>query len=112
MKIHEDLDGSMGLSTIGKWWKIIRNTGWITRLKSTDHRRTVRTEENIRKVKHRYDQLRVFSSCKIERDLRISCTSAQEILKDDLKLESYWNKVQPKLSEDHKVKRLKFVNWI
>ena len=49
---------------------------------------------------------------KITCDLRISRTSAQRILKDDIKLKSYKNKVQPKLSEDHKAKRLKFENWI
>ena len=53
-----------------------------------------------------------FSYRKIARDLRISRTSAQRILKDDLKLKSYRIKVQPKISEDQKPKRLKFANWI
>ena len=53
-----------------------------------------------------------FRAHKIVRDLRISRTSAQRILKDDLKLKSYRIKVQPKISEDHKEKRLKFSNWI
>ena len=39
-------------------------------------------------------------------------TSAQRILKDDLKLKSYRIIVQPKISEDQKTKRLKFANWI
>ena len=69
-----------------------------------DPTRTVRTETTIHKMKHRYDQLRIFSSRKIVRDLRISRTSAQRILKDDLKLKSYRKKVQPKLSEDQKQK--------
>ena len=44
--------------------------------------------------------------------MRISRTSAQRILKDHLKLKSCRIKVQPKISEDQKAKRLKFANWI
>ena len=61
-------------------------------------------------MKHRHDRLQVFSYRKIARDLRIS--RSQTILKDDLKLKSYRIKVQPKISEDQKAKRLKFPNWI
>ena len=49
---------------------------------------------------------------KIACDLRISHTSAQTILKDNIKFKFHKNKVQSKLSEDHKAKRLKFENWI
>ena len=112
IKIQEDLYGSVGLSTVGRWCKMIRDTSKITLFKSTGRLRTVRTTANIRKVKHRHDRLQVFSCRKIARDLRISRTSAQRILKDDLKVKSYRIKVQPKISEDHKAKRLKFANWI
>ena len=110
--IHEDLHGSMGLSTVERWCKMIRDTGKITLFKSIDRLRTVRTAANIRKMKHRHDRLQVFSCRKIARDLRISRTTAQRILKDDLKLKSYRIKVQPKIPEDQKTKRLKFTNWI
>ena len=112
MKIHEDLHSSVGLSTIERWCKIIQNIGWIIQFKSTGHPRTVGTKANISKMKHRCDQLRVFLCRKIARHLRISRTSAQRILKDDLKLKSYRKKVQPKLSEDQEAKRLKFANCI
>ena len=106
IKIHKDLHGSVGLSTVEWWCKMIRDTGKITLFKSAGRR----TAANIRKVKHRHDRLQVFSYYKIARDLRISRTSAQRILKDDLKLKSYRIKVQPKISEDQKAKRLKFAN--
>ena len=93
MKIHEDLHGSVGVSTVERWCKMIRDTGKITLFKSTGRLRTVRTAVNIQKVKHRHDRLQVFSYRKIARDLRISRTSAQRILKDDLKLKSYRIKV-------------------
>ena len=91
---------------------MIRDTGQITLFKSAGRLRTVRTAASIRKVKHRHDRLQVFSYHKIARDLRISRTSAQRILRDDLKLKSYRIKIQPKISEDQKTKRLKFANWI
>ena len=91
---------------------MIRDTDKITLFKSTGRLRTVRTAANIRKVKHRHDRLQIFSYRKVARDLRISGTSAQRILKDDLKLKSYRIKVHPKISEDQKAKRLKFANWI
>ena len=112
IKIHEDIHGSVGLSTIERWCKMIRDTGKITLFKSTDRLRTVRTEANIRKVKHRHGRLQVFSCRKIARDLRISRTSTQRIPKDNLKQKPYRIKVQPKISEDQKAKRLKFANWI
>ena len=108
IKIHEDLHSSVGLSNVERWCKMIRDIGKITLFKSTDHLRTVRTAANIWKVKHRHD----FSYRKIAGDLRISRSSAQTILKDDLKLKSYRIKVQPKISEDQKAKRLKFADWI
>ena len=106
IKIHEDLHGSVGLSTVERWCKMIRDTGKITLFKSTGR---LRTAANIRKVKHRYDRLQVFSCRKIAGDLRISRTSAQRIFKDHRKLKFYRIKVQPKISE---AKRLKFANWI
>ena len=82
IKIHEDLHVSVGLSTVERWCKMIRDIGKITLFKSAGRRTAV----NIRKVKHRHDRLQVFSYHKIARDLRISRTTAQRILKDDLKL--------------------------
>ena len=53
IKIHEDLHGSVGLSTVETWCKMIRDTGKITLFKSTGR---LRTAANIRKVKHRHDR--------------------------------------------------------
>ncbi|CAF4199532.1 unnamed protein product [Rotaria magnacalcarata] len=91
---------------------MVRDTNRITLLISMGRPRTVRTAANIQKVKQRHDRLRIFSCRKIARDLRISRTSTQRILKDDPKLKSYKKKTQPKTSEAQKAKRLKFANWI
>ena len=91
---------------------MIRDTGKITLFKSTGRLRTVRTAANKEKVKRRHDRLQIFSYRKIARDLRISRTSTQRILRDDLKLKSYRIKAQPKTSKEQKAKRLKLANWI
>ena len=61
IEIYEDLHGSVGLSAVERWCKMIQNTGKITLFKSTGRLRTVRTAANIRKVKHQHDRLQVFS---------------------------------------------------
>ena len=111
-KIHEDLNGSVGLSTIERWCKSIRETGRIVLFQSKGRPKTIRTATAIRKVKNRHDRWKVFSCRKVARDLGISRTSVQRILKDDLNLKPYSRKIQPKISQDQKVKRLKFANWI
>ena len=78
-KIHENLHGSLGLSTIERWCKMIRDTSRLTLLKSACRLRTIKTKSNVPKVTHRHNHLRVFSSRKIARDLRISPTSAQRM---------------------------------
>ena len=92
----------MSLPTIEKWCKTIWNISRITLLKPTGRPRTVKIEAKIQNVKHRQDQLRVLSCRKVAHDLRISRTSPPRILKDDLKLQSYRKKIQPKISEDQK----------
>ena len=82
----DNLHGSMRLSTIERWCRIIGDTAWIILFKWTACPRTVRSKANIRKMKQRYDQWRVFSCRKTARDLRRSRTNAQRILKDELKL--------------------------
>ena len=57
IKIHEDLHGSVGLSTVERWCKMVRDTGRITLLRSMGRPRTVRTAANIQKVKQRHDRL-------------------------------------------------------
>ena len=57
IKIHEDLHVSVGLSTVERWCKMIRDTGKITLFKSTGRR----TAANKGKVKHRHDRLQVFN---------------------------------------------------
>ena len=84
---------------------MIWNTNRITLLKVTSYLRTVKTEANIRKVKHQYDQLRVLLCRKIASDLRISPTSAQRILIDNPALQPYMKQVEPNISEVQKTKK-------
>ena len=45
-------------------------------------------------------------------ELGISATSIRRILKKDLGLKSYKKVIEPSLSNDQKIKRKKFANWI
>ena len=113
-KIFRDLNGAIGLRTIERWCKSIRDTGSINLSKPPGRPRTIRTKAAIRKVKYRVDRGWSVSSRKIasDRNLRISRTSARRILKDDLGLKAYKVQNEPLLTDEHKEKRIQFANWI
>ena len=52
------------------------------------------------------------SSRKLARELSISRSSAQRILKNGLKFQAYKMQNEPMLTNEHKAKRLKFANWV
>ena len=63
-------------------------------------------------MKTRLNQRNLVSSRKLARELSISRSSVQRILKNDLKLQVYIMQNEPMLTDEHKVKRLKFENWV
>ena len=112
IQICQDLCGTIGLSTIERWCKIIRETGSITLFKSNGRPRTIRTKESIQKVKNRLKQRKTVSSRKLARELGISRTSVRRVLKNDLGLHAYKVQNEPMLTDEHKEKRIQFANWI
>ena len=74
--------------------------------------RIVRTKENILKVKNRLRRKTGVSARKLSMGLGISATSARRILKVDLGLKPYKKVIEPSLSDDQKIKRKKFANWV
>ncbi|CAF1071448.1 unnamed protein product [Adineta ricciae] len=88
-KIFRDLNGAIGLRTIERWRQSIRDTGCINLSRSYGRPRAIRTKASIRRVKNRLKRRKPASSRKIARDLGISRTSVQRILKNDLKLLAY-----------------------
>ena len=88
-QISHDLCGTISLSTIERWCKSVRETGGIALFKSTGRPRTIRTKESIQKVKNRLKQRKTVSSRKLARELGISRTSVQRIIKNDLGRHAY-----------------------
>ncbi|CAF1341402.1 unnamed protein product [Adineta ricciae] len=75
-EIYHDLNGGVGLTTIKRWCRMIRQCGSIQLLGTRGDSRTIRTEQNIRKVKNRLRRTkRGISSRILSRDLGISETS-------------------------------------
>ena len=111
-QIFRDLSGVVSLSTIKRWCKMISDTGAISLSKSSGRLRTVRTKGAIQKVKNRLKRKKPVSARKLALELEISERSVRRILKDDLNLKPYKKTVQPRLTDDHKAKRVHFANWL
>ena len=111
-KIFRDLNGSVSLPTIERWCKSIRESRAINLKRPPGRPRTIRTKAAITKVKHRLKQRTHVSSRKLARELGISRTSVQRILKNDLKLQAYKIQIEPLLTNEHEEKRVKFANWV
>ena len=63
-------------------------------------------------MKKPLNQRNSVSPRKLAYELGISRSSVQRILKNDPKLQAYKMPNDPMLTDEHKAKRLKFVNWV
>jgi transposase len=111
-KICRDLNGGISLATVKRWCQMIRRTGSIELPGTHGGPRIVRTKENIQKVKSRVRRKKGVSARKLSVELGISATSVRRILKIDLGLKPYKKVIEPSLSDDQKIKRKKFANWV
>ena len=110
-KIFRDLNGAISLSTIERWYRRIREVGYIDLVNPLRCSRTIRTKAAIQKVKRRLNRRKPLSSRKLARDLGISRSSVQRILKNELKLQAYKIQKEPLLTYEHKEK-MQFANWM
>ncbi len=108
-KIFRDLNGALGLNTIKRWCKMIRETGSINLAKSSGRLRLIRTKAAINKVKRKMEKCKV-SSRKLALELGLSRRSVQRILREDLGYRFYKYLIEPALTEEHKIKRKQFAN--
>ena len=111
-EIHRDLYGGISLSTVKRWCRMVRRSGSIQLTGTRGGPRIVRTKENIRKVKTRLQRKKRVSVRKLSMELAISATSIRRILKEDLGLKPYKKVIEPALSDDQKIKRKQFANWV
>ena len=91
---------------------MIRRTGSIELSGTHGGPRIVRTKENILKMKNRLRRKTGVSARKLLMELGICATSVRRILKVDLRLKPYKKVIEPSLSDDQKIKRKKFANWV
>ena len=85
-KIFQDLNGTISPSTTERWCRGIRQSGSINLPESPGCSRIIRTKGAIEKVKTLLNRRNLVSSRKLARELRISRSNVQRILKNDLKL--------------------------
>ena len=111
-KIYRDLGGVVSLRTIKSWIQMINHNGSINLSYSPGRPRTARTKANVLKVKHRLQQKKRVSTRRLAAEMSISATSARRILREDLGCFPYKKIKQPKLTDLHKRKRVKFANWV
>ena len=90
-KIFQDLNGTISLPTIKRWCRQIRESGSINSSKPLGRPRIIRTKGAIEKMKTRLNRRNLVSSRKLIRELGISRSSVQRILKNDLKLQPKMN---------------------
>ena len=74
-KTFKDLNGTISLSTIERWYRRIRQSGSINLSKLPGHPRIIRTKGAIEKVKTRLNRHNSVSSRKFARELGISQSS-------------------------------------
>ena len=111
-KIFPDPNGAIGLSTIERWCRRIREVGTIDLGNPHGCSRTIPTKAAIQKIKRRLNRQKPLFSRKLACELGISRNSVQRTLKNDLELLAYKMQKEPLLTDEHKEKRIKFANWI
>ena len=111
-KIFRDLNGCVGLRTIERWCKIVRETGSIKMSYSTGRYRSARTKTNVQKIKKALKNHKLSSTRKLSKKYKISRTSVRRILKNDLNLKPYKRVSVPLITEAHILQRKKFANWV
>ena len=89
MKIFQDLNGTISISTIERWCRRFRQNDPINLFKPPSRPRIIRTKGAVEKMKTPLNRRNLVSSRKLPRELGISRSSVQRMLKNDLKLQAY-----------------------
>ena len=101
-KIYDDLNGTVGLRTIKRWYKLFRETGLVDLKRPPGRPRTIRTKAVIQKVKRKMNRKIPPSAAKLAVKMNLSETTVRRVLKTDLKLKPYKKIVQSLLTDQHK----------
>ena len=69
-------------------------------------------QKQFEQRRQRFNRRKSLSFRKLARELGISRSSVQRMLKNDLELQVYKMQKEPLFTDEHKEKRMKFANWI
>ena len=111
-KIYRDLARAVSLPTITLWIKLMNTTGPVILSSSPACPGTFRTKAAIVKVKHHINQKKRVSTRKLAKEMNTSRRNIQRILREGLDCKLYKKTIQPKLTNLHKNKRVKFAKWV
>ena len=111
-KIFRNFNCTISLRTIEQWSKAGRDTGFINLSSPPGRQSTIQTKGIIQKIKHRLEERKPVLSRKTARQLGISRTSIQRILRNDLGLWTYKVQNGPLSTNEHKENKVRFTNWI
>lgn len=112
VQIARQLRNVVSERTVRRWKNSYKATGGID-LKSPPGRpRIVRTKGLIQKVKQRLSSKSRQSARRLAKSLGVSRETMRRLLQDDLNLRAYRITTQPKLTEDHKKRRVSFAYWV
>ena len=111
-EIYHDSSGVIGSKTIKQWCQMIHQTGTISLSSAPGCLRLVRTNANVERVKDRLRRKSRVSARKIATEFGILRISLRGILKNDIGLCPYKKLMEPLLSDDQRVKRKRFADWV
>jgi transposase len=112
IQIEKQLRNVVNQRTIRRWQNLYRETGEIDLKKSAGRPKIVRTKGLIQKVKQRLVYKGRRSARKLAKSFGVSRESMRRIIKEDLNLYAYRITTEPKLTDDHKKRRVSFAYWV
>ena len=108
-KIFRDSSEELHLKTVQRWCKVIDQTGSIDTSHSLVCLRIIQRPATMEKVKNQIKRRGKVSSQELLKELKISCTSIQSILKNDF---PYKKIIEPPLIDAQRIERKRLANWI
>ena len=111
-KISRDLNGQVSRATITRWYRQLREQGFINLKNSRGRKRSARSSKAIRRAKPLLKSKARKSVRKLARKLAVSTKSAHRIHTYDLRFKAYTIVREPRLTDKQMWNRVQFSNWV
>ena len=112
LQISKQLRNVVSQRTVRRWRQLYESTGKIDLRSPPGRTRTIRTKKLIRKVSKRLVSKGRQSARRLAKSFAVSRETMRRIIKNDLRLRPYRMTTRPKLTEDHKRRRVSFAYWV